>query len=160
MNVTHVKRLRNLQHPATPHIRLTHVGRVARHTPGKGPAGSLGGEPQPSLDPVSLEQLDEWEQAAALAEAAAGEDETAWGLCGPEEDEGHEYSDFGPADQGSDSDELGNPGPWPDEPSQVRDRPDPMQTASQERQLDWGAEILDELRELHRDGQQVVWPPG
>ncbi len=54
------------------------------------------------LDPDSLEQLVEWERAAALAEAAAGEDETAWELCGPGEDEGHECSDFGPEDPHTD----------------------------------------------------------
>ena len=181
MNVTHIKRLRNLQHPATPHIRLTHSGRVARDFPGKKVGEPLDRATQPVQDHDTLKQLEELEQAAALAEAAVREDDLTWGLCGPSEDEGHDYSNPGQPDPGSDEEEdlVQEPGEpcqahevqaalsWEDlyenhcDPCSGRARSEPeAETSSQSRQEDVSTEILNELRELYRDGQQVVWPQG
>ena len=177
MNVTHIRRLRNLQHPATPHIRLTHSGRGAREGSCKKvepQAVRPEGETLLTQDQDPLHQLDEMEQAAALAEASARDDDLTWGLCGPSEDEGHCGSnpEQPESDWEEDEDlgqEPGTPGqapeaqtalPWKDLYGNHGEAEPKAEASGQTLQGDVSSDILDELRELHHAGQQVVWPQG
>ena len=95
MNVTHIRRLRSLQHPANPHVRLTHSGRMHRVASNKKVKLQWDrpeGEECPTQGRDTLQQLDEMEQEAALAEAASRDDDLTWGLCGPSGDEGEDCS--------------------------------------------------------------------
>jgi hypothetical protein len=174
MNGTHIRRLRNLQHPATPHIRLFQTRREASEGPadkmlephaGRPDGGTLDTQEQ---DP--LHQLDEMEQEAALAEASTPDDDLTWGLCGPSEDEG--YTDSRPErlqphweNEEELEQETGGQGqgpepqtalPWEDLYGYHRVT-EPNRPTSQGELC---SDILGELRELHQAGHQVVWPPG
>ncbi len=117
-----------------------------------------------STDPGTrlLDQLNEWEQAAALADAANfDDDEMAWGLVWPDEQDWQEHTDSMPAELYPEEAVSEDSGEDLCEPCCGRASPEPeAELSSQARQEDVSTDILNELRELHRDGQQVMWPQG
>ena len=223
MNSTHIRRLRNLQHPANPHVKLTNSGRVHKGETDKWQLDSSDKEAPHTQDQMALQQLEDLEQEAARAEAFTGDDDLAWGLYGPSEDEGDHSSSTNQQVEGEQAayragvaspdnepfhhEEGGPQQPHqPDQPTDGEQAADQTEGANPDNELLWGLwgpgdkdealsdasaqedlhltgvgpedieteglddnqatldlediGTLEELRELHRNGIEVIWPPG